>query len=66
MEYGFNAEEWIKLSPSERTHRCRLMAAEARKLAQNASATLHAGYAKLSDNWDQLASDIERNGGTKL
>jgi len=65
MEYRFKAEEWLKLSSSERMHRCQLMASEARKLAQNASGALQADYGTIADNWDQLAADIQRNGGTK-
>lgn len=65
MEYRFNAEEWIKLSATERRYRCRLMATEARKLAQDASGALRADYETIADDWDQLAADIERDGGTK-
>jgi len=39
MEYRFNAEEWKPLTPEQRARRCRLMAGEARALADEAAPT---------------------------
>jgi hypothetical protein len=59
MEYRFKADEWTQLSPVERTRRCRLMAEEARVLAQGAPLKMKGGYLMLAKNWLQLAREIE-------
>jgi hypothetical protein len=59
MEYRFKAEEWAQLSPTERARRCKLMAEEARLLADNAPLPMKEGYLMLAKNWLQLASEIE-------
>ena len=59
MENRFNAEEWIRLSTSERVHRCRLMEEEALKMAQHSSPPLQHDYFVLAEQWAKLASDLE-------
>ena len=60
MEYRFKAEEWNGLTPQQRASRCRLMAGEARALADGAAADLKLSYLKIADDWMQLADEIER------
>ena len=60
MEYRFNAEEWKSLTPQERASRCRLMAGEARALADGAAPKVGLSYLKIADDWMRLADDIER------
>jgi hypothetical protein len=59
MEYRFNAEVWERLSNAERAKRCRLMAAEARKLAEKAVGRVGEDYLAIAANWEQLAADID-------
>jgi hypothetical protein len=60
MEYRFNAEEWVKLAPTERVRRCRLWAGEAQKLADAAVGSIREDYLRIAENWNQLAGDIDR------
>jgi hypothetical protein len=60
VEYRFKSDEWQRLAPSERIYRCRLMAEEARRLAEHASAELKQGYLGLADQWSRLATDMEK------
>jgi hypothetical protein len=60
MEYRFNAEEWKSLTPQQRASRCRLMAGEARTLADGAAPNVKLSYLKIADDWMRLADDIER------
>jgi hypothetical protein len=60
MESLFKAEEWNRLTPAERVQRCRLMAAETRALATVASSDLRLHYSNLTEEWLQLAQEIER------
>ena len=60
MEPNFKAEEFSRLSPSERVTWCRQMAAEAERLAQAASPRVHAAYVDLARQWNSLADEIER------
>ena len=60
MEYRFKAEEWKSLTPQQRASRCRLMAGEARALAQEAAPDVKLSYLKIADDWIQLANEIER------
>ena len=63
MEYRFKADEWNNLTPQQRIHRCRLMAAEAQELANGASLKTKEDYLALAKNWLQLARDIEETNG---
>jgi hypothetical protein len=63
MEYRFNAEEWIRLTPAERVKRCRLWAREARELAASASADMQQPYLDIAGQWEHLAKEIERDAG---
>jgi len=59
MEFRFNAEEWVGLPPEERARQCRLMAAQARSLAQSASSPeLKRSYSNIAAEWDELAQEI--------
>ena len=60
MEYRFKAEEWKNLSPENRARRCRLLAEEARALANGAPHHLADSYLRIADDWTELAIDIER------
>ena len=60
MEYRFNAEEWKSLTSQQMASRCRLMAGEARALADGAAPNVKLSYLKIADDWMRLADDIER------
>ena len=60
MEPNFKAEEFSRLSHSERVAWCRQMAAEAERLAQAASPRVRAAYIDLARQWSSLAEEIER------
>jgi hypothetical protein len=60
MEYRFKAEEWNSLTPQQRASRCRLMAGEARDLAEGAAAHLKLSFLKIANEWMELADEIER------
>jgi hypothetical protein len=61
MEYRFQANEWVRLSPDERTRRCRLMAEEARLLSEQSPPDLKECYRAVAREWLQLAAEIERS-----
>ena len=61
MEYRFNAEEWQTISKQERIRRCRLMGAEAHKLAEKATGTMRMTYLQIEQDWERLAFEIEQN-----
>ena len=52
-------KNWAKLSSAERIHRCRVMAHEARKLAESAAPPLKKSYMSIAGEWEVLAADIE-------
>jgi len=60
MEYRFNAKEWRNLSLDERVKRCRLLAHEARALAQTASDSVRLSYVRLAEQWEALLIDMQR------
>jgi hypothetical protein len=60
MEYRFKAEEWKSLTAQQKAIRCRLMAGEARALADGAAPEVRLSYWKIADDWIQLADEIER------
>ena len=60
MEPNFKAEEFSRLSPTERVIWCRQMAAEAGRLAQAASPRVRNAYLDLAKQWNSLADEIER------
>ena len=47
------------LSPEGRIAKCHEMAAEATRLAANASAETRTGYSELAAQWSALASEME-------
>lgn len=59
MDYRFNAEEWARLTPTDRVKRCRLWAHEASALAASASQTMKRLYLDLAHQWERLAQEIE-------
>ena len=62
MEYRFNADEWKTLTKTEQVRRCRLMATQARALAENGgSPDLIRSYLRIADDWDRLADEVERS-----
>ena len=65
MQYRFQAEEWKGLSRAERVARCRVMAHEANKLAQDADRQeTKRLYMKLAHEWEGLARDMEEDGAS--
>jgi hypothetical protein len=58
----FGAKEWSDILAEERPRRCRLMAEEAQKLAQDAPDHLSKAYLRIAQAWLQLADDMERAG----
>jgi hypothetical protein len=60
MEPNFKADEFSRLTPSERVTWCRQMAAEAERLAEAASPRVRAAYVDLAKQWTSLAHEIER------
>ena len=65
MEPNFRADEFTKLTPSERVKWCRQMAAEAESLAEAASPRVRSAYVELARQWTSLADEIEREFGRK-
>ena len=60
MEPNFKADEFSRLTPSERVTWCRRMAAEAESLADAASPRVRTAYVELAKQWTALANEIER------
>ncbi len=60
MEPNFKADEFSRLTPSERVVWCRRMAAEAEHLAEAASPPVRTAYVELAKQWMALANEIER------
>ena len=65
MEPNFRADEFTKLTPSERVKWCRQMASEAEQLAKAASPRVRSAYVELARQWTSLADEIEREFGRK-
>lgn len=64
MDCRFAADDWEKLSSTERVIQCQRMAEEAMKLARTASPGQADGYMKLAEQWLRLAMEIAREGET--
>jgi hypothetical protein len=64
VEYEFKAREWESLSIEQRVRRCRLMAEEARLLAEGAPEKLKEEYRAIAADWLQLAIAIARSATT--
>jgi hypothetical protein len=61
MEPNFKADEFSRLTPSERVTWCRQMAEEATRLADAAvSSPVRTAYVELANQWTALANEIER------
>jgi hypothetical protein len=63
VDRRFAADEWVSLSPAEQIRRCRLLAAEAYKLAAQINPKLAPGFEQLAKQWSALAdqmSDLAR------
>jgi hypothetical protein len=61
LELEFNAEEWKRLTWSERARLCRSRAYEGRLLTADAMPYAKHIYLELSQQWSALAEEIERN-----
>jgi hypothetical protein len=60
-ELDFSAEEFAKMSASQRIRICRLLAKRALKLAELSGSGEHAAnYRRIAEEWETLAADIER------
>ncbi|MGH7484409.1 MAG: hypothetical protein ACREMY_02245 [bacterium] len=66
MEPNFKADEFSRLTPSERVNWCRQMAAEAERLAEAASPRVRTAYVELARQWSSLADEIERDLSRKV
>jgi len=66
MEPNFKAEEFSRLTPSERVTWCREMASEAEQLAEAADPRVRTAYVELARQWSALADEIEREIGRKM
>ena len=60
MDRRFAADEWERMTDSERVERCHIMAREAIKLAETAPSNLGEGYLHLAEQWLRLAVEISR------
>jgi hypothetical protein len=58
MDYRFKADDWARLDAAQRVRRCRLWAAEAQQLADNAPLHLKHDYLAIAHQWTKLATDI--------
>ncbi len=65
MEPNFNADDFSRLTPSERVKWCRQMALEAERLAEAATPRVRSAYVELAKQWTGLADEIERELGRK-
>jgi len=65
MEPNFNADDFSRLTPSERVKWCRQMALEAQRLAGAATPRVRSAYVELAKQWTGLADEIERESGRK-
>jgi len=59
-ELDFSAEDFSKMSDSQRVRLCRLLAARARQIAVLSSLEHRANYLRIASEWDKLATDIEQ------
>jgi hypothetical protein len=66
MEPNFKADEFSRLTPSQRVNWCRQMAAEAERLAEAASPRVRTAYVELAKQWTALANEIERDTARKV
>ena len=60
VDERFKAEDWEKLTPEEKARRCRMMAEQAKALANNASPQLAKTYMAIAEDWLKLAVEIEQ------
>ena len=63
-DFDFNAEEFRRLSKTERVRLCRKFAAQARKQADAARGENQTIYRAIAAEWDKLAEEIGRSDGT--
>ena len=66
MEPNFKADDFSRLTSTERVTWCRRMAAEAERLAEAASPRVRAAYVELVKQWTSLANEIERETSRKV
>jgi hypothetical protein len=60
MSPNLDAAEFMRLSPYQRVAKCRVMAAEAERLAAAASDEMRASYVELATKWSELADEMAR------
>ena len=60
VKYQFNTAEWKSLPLEQRVARCRLMAHQARWLAQTANNPIRQCYLSIAEHWDSLASEMQQ------
>jgi hypothetical protein len=61
MDRRFAADEWEGLTIAERIRRCTILAEEAQKLAETASASMRVHYLKFAEQWLELAHEMARD-----
>ena len=55
----FSSEEWARLSLCERVQRCRLIAEEAKRFAEDATGEVRLMYLSVARGWERLAQDLQ-------
>lgn len=63
MNPDLDADEFLRLSRSQRIAKCRQMAVEAERLAAGKRTELRASYLTLAEKWSDLANEMERLDG---
>jgi hypothetical protein len=59
-DLGFDADEFLSLSKSERARLCRALAHRAQQLADKAGAPYRDAYAEIARQWRELADELEK------
>ena len=60
MDFRFNADEWVQMTPAQRVKRCTILAEQARALADQADEKFKPMYLDLTAQWLTLAAEISR------
>jgi hypothetical protein len=58
VEFRFNADEWIQLTPSQRITRCQVLAIEAQRLHGVGSDRMKTLFLGLAIQWKLIAEEI--------
>jgi len=58
VEFRFNADEWIQLTPPQRIKRCQVLATEAERLDAIGSDRMKTLFLNLAIQWKLIAEQI--------